>query len=122
MSFQDRGANWFLVQLKPNSATIADRNLKRQGFRTFLPVEDVTRRARSRFVTTEHPVFQGYIFVMSDAARGGWRAINCTSGITRLVSFGGAPRAVPDGIVSGLMLRCDMQGKFMPPERLKPGA
>ncbi|MFZ5965205.1 transcription termination/antitermination protein NusG [Thalassococcus sp. BH17M4-6] len=121
MSFHDRGATWFLAQLKPNSARIADRNLRRQGFRTFLPVEDVTRRTRTTFVTTESPVFPGYIFVMFDAAKGGWRAINSTSGITRLVGVGGAPAAVPADIISGLMMRCDAQGKLMPPEQLTPG-
>ena len=40
MTFHDRGTSWFLAQLKPNCANIADRNLKRQGFQTFLPVEE----------------------------------------------------------------------------------
>ena len=45
MTFHQRGSSWFLAQLKPNCAHIADRNLKRQGFRTFLPTEDVNRRS-----------------------------------------------------------------------------
>ena len=31
MTFHDRGTSWFLAQLKPNCANIADKNLKRQG-------------------------------------------------------------------------------------------
>ncbi len=45
MTFHDRGTSWFLAQLKPNCANIADKNLKRQGFQTFLPMEEETRSA-----------------------------------------------------------------------------
>jgi len=109
MTFHDRGTTWFLAQLKPNSVKIAERNLKRQGFRTFLPVEEVTKRAKSKFVTAERPMFPGYIFVSFDVTQGGWRAINSTNGITRLVSFGKDPAPVPLYIISGLMLRCEGQ-------------
>lgn len=112
---------WFLAQLKPNSAKIAERNLKRQGFRTFLPVEEVTKRARSKFVTAEQPMFPGYIFVAFDVTEGGWRSINSTNGITRLVSFGKDPTPVPIDIIEGLMVRCDDQGKLMSPRLLNPG-
>lgn len=121
MTFHDRGTSWFLAQLKPNSVKIAERNLKRQGFRTFLPVEEVTKRAKSKFVTAEQPMFPGYIFVAFNVTKGGWRAINSTNGITRLVSFGKDPAPVPLDIISGLMLRCDAQGKLMQPKLLYPG-
>ncbi|MBF9050466.1 transcriptional activator RfaH [Roseobacter sp. HKCCD9010] len=121
MSFHDRGATWFLAQLKPNSVKIAERNLERQGFRTFLPVEEVTKRAKSRFLTTKRPVFPGYIFVSFDISVGGWRAINSTNGITRLVSFGRDPAPVPPDIVSGLILRCDALGELMPSKLLSSG-
>jgi len=121
MTFHDRGTTWFLAQLKPNSVKIAERNLKRQGFQTFLPVEEVTKRAKSKFVTAEQPMFPGYIFVAFDTVKGDWRAINSTNGITRLVSFGKDPAPIPLDIISGLMLRCDAQGKLIPPKLLTPG-
>ena len=43
MTVHDRGSSWFLAQLKPNCANIANKNLKRQGFQTFLPMEEETR-------------------------------------------------------------------------------
>jgi transcriptional antiterminator RfaH len=121
MTFHDRGTTWFLAQLKPNSVRIAERNLVRQGFRTFLPMEEVTKRAKSKFVTAEQPMFPGYIFVAFNVAKGGWRAINSTNGITRLVSFGKDPAPVPLDIISGLMLRCDAKGKLMSHQLLNPG-
>ena len=51
--------NWFLAQMKPNSHDIANRNLTRQGFETFLPLQEETRRTRGRFVTRRRPLFPG---------------------------------------------------------------
>ncbi len=113
--------NWFLAQLKPNCANIADKNLKRQGFETFLPLEEETRQRNGKFVTLTRPLFPGYIFVAFDPARGLWRTINSTYGITRLVSFAKEPATVPRDLVSELMLRCDETGKLLPPKRLQKG-
>ena len=121
MTFHDRGTTWFLAQLKPNGAQIADKNLKRQGFRTFLPLEEETRQRNGKFVTAMRPLFPGYIFVAFDVARGLWRMVNSTYGITRLVNFGKKPAAVPLDLVSQLMLRCDAAGKLLPPKLLKLG-
>lgn len=121
MAFQDREVNWFLAQLKPNSAHLAVRNLSRQGFQTFLPVEDVTRGQRGRFVTVARPLFPGYLFVAFDIDAGHWRTINSTHGVTRLVSFGQEPAPVPHEIVHELMGRCDSSGKLLPPKVLQPG-
>ncbi len=117
----DRGASWFLAQLKPNCVSIAERNLKRQGFRTFLPMEEGTVRRRGRFTPALLPLFPGYIFVSLDTAAAQWRAVNSTYGVTKLVSFGAAPAPVPLDLVSQLMLRCDASGKLLPPKLLKPG-
>lgn len=121
MTIHDRGTKWFLAQLKPNSASIADKNLKRQGFTTFLPLEEETLQRNGKFVTAMRPLFPGYIFVAFDVDRGLWRTVNSTHGITRLVSFGKAPAAVPIDLVSQLMLRCDSSGKLLSPKGLKPG-
>lgn len=121
MSFHDRSTSWFLAQLKPNCANIADKNLKRQGFKTFLPIEETTRQQNGKFMTAMRPLFPGYIFVAFDADRGFWRTVNSTYGITRLVSFGKKPTAVPLELVSQLMLRCDAKAKLLPPKLLKPG-
>ncbi len=117
----DRGASWFLAQLRPNCVSIAERNLKRQGFRTFLPMEEGTIRRRGRFTPALLPLFPGYMFVSFDTEAGHWRAINSTYGVTKLVSFGAAPAPVPLDLVSQLMLRCDVSGKLLPPKLLKPG-
>ena len=105
MTFHDRGTSWFLAQLKPNCTNIADKNLKRQGFKPFLPMEEETRQHNGKFVTAMRPLFPGYIFVAFDVTRGFWRTVNSTYGITRLVSSGNEPAPVPLDLVSQLMLK-----------------
>ena len=121
MTVHDSGTAWFLAQLRPNCGQIAERNLTRQGFRTFLPLEQGTARRSGRFVDALMPLFPGYIFVAVQKSAGQWRTINSTYGVTRLISFGQQPAPVPLDIVSQLMLRCDAAGKLLPPRLLKPG-
>ena len=121
MTVHEKGTSWFLAQMKPNCATIAKTNLQRQGFKTFLPLEERTTQRYGKFVSATSPLFPGYIFVAFDVASGFWRTVNSTYGITRLVSFGKEPTAVPLDLVSQLMLRCDARGKLLPPKLLRPG-
>ncbi len=121
MTLHDRDTDWFLAQVKPNCSQIAQRNLARQGYQTFLPLEDVTQQRMGKFVTAKRALFPGYIFVAFDAAQGHWRSVNATYGITSLVSFGRVPAAVPSGLVSRLMERCSDDGTLLPPKRLQPG-
>ncbi|WP_373491209.1 transcription termination/antitermination protein NusG [Parasphingorhabdus sp.] len=121
MASHDSGVSWFLAQLKPNCADIADKNLKRQGFETFLPLEEQTRQQNGKFITTRRPLFPGYIFVAFDVTHGLWRMVRSTYGITRLVSFGQEPAAVPPDLVTQLMAGCDASGKLMPSPILQPG-
>lgn len=113
--------SWYLVQVKPNCQRIAQRNLDRQGFVTFLPQHEVTRRIRNRFRVETRPLFPGYLFVAFTMGRGGWRAVNSTHGVTRLVGFGGTPAEVPGPLVAGLMARCDASGRLSGGSDPKPG-
>ena len=121
MSYHDSGTTWFLAQFKPNGHRIAERNLVQQGFRTFLPQHEETTRVRGKFIAQMRPLFPGYLFVALEMLHGGWRAVNSTYGITRIVSLGKEPTPVPLGLVSQLMLRCDQEGKLLPPKILKRG-
>jgi transcriptional antiterminator RfaH len=121
MTGHDRNTSWFLAQFKPNCHKIAERNLRRQGFHTFLPQKEETKRAKGKFVTQMRPLFPGYLFVALNVLRGGWRAVNSTYGVTRLVSLGQEPTPVPCDLVSQLMLRCDREGKLLLPKLLIPG-
>lgn len=98
---------WYLAQYKPNCQWIAERNLKRQGLRTFLPRQETTKRVRGRFIEQVQPLFPGYIFVAFRPEEKAWRAVNSTYGVTQLVSVGLEPSQVPGQLIQQLMLRCD---------------
>ena len=103
--------HWFLLQYKPNSHRLALRNLHRQGFETFLPMQDVTQRHSTKFVQQRRPLFPGYMFVSFALDTAPWRKINSTVGVARLVSFDGQPKALPPDLIAGLMARCDTQAE-----------
>lgn len=112
---------WYLAQCKPNCGKIAERNLKRQGIRTFLPLSQQTRRSGTKFVSELRPLFPGYVFVGVYPGGQHWRAINSTYGVSRLVAFSEHPARVPSGFVADLMRRCDAEGRLLPPPQLAPG-
>ncbi|MFN4098753.1 MAG: transcription termination/antitermination protein NusG [Pararhodobacter sp.] len=115
------GHDWYLAQLKPNALAIARRNLERQDFPVFAPLRMETRRSGPRFRTEPRPLFPGYLFIALDPAESRWRAVNSTVGVTKLVSFGGMPAAVPQGLVEQIALGCDAEGLILPPDELGPG-
>ncbi len=117
--------SWYLVQFKPNCHQLATRNLRRQGFETFLPLQEITKRKPSKFTTQLRPLFPGYMFVSfnltQDPSQVSWQKINSTMGVSRLVSSNGRPRPVPLELITNLMLRCDKSGKLSPATLFKQG-
>ena len=114
-------AHWFLVQFKPNAQNVANRNLGQQGFETFLPLLEVTRRHGSRFVRQLRPLFPGYMFIHLDPDVAPWRKVNSTQGVSRIVQFNDAPATVPQGLVERLRARCDDSGYILSTETIAEG-
>jgi transcriptional antiterminator RfaH len=95
-------SHWFLAQVKPNADQIARRNLERQRFMTFQPLERSTRVRGGKFTTHLRPFFPGYLFIAYPEAPAPWSLVNSTYGVARLVSFGGRPSPVPEQIIADL--------------------
>ncbi len=120
-SAKDASEQWFLAQLKPDAWRIAERNLRRQGFTVFNPLEKSTVARRGRFVVELRPLFPGYLFLRFGVTEAPWRAINSTYGVSRLVTFEAhQPQVMPTALVEAIMTRCDSEGCLMPPEELDP--
>ena len=113
--------SWYIVQFKPNSHKIAVRNLQRQGFETFLPMHEATRRTVVKFETVTRPLFAGYMFVACNPEKAPWRQINSTYGVSRMLSFAEAPKPMPEALITGLRARCDNVGKVVPLESFEAG-
>ncbi|MDU8946166.1 transcription termination/antitermination protein NusG [Ovoidimarina sediminis] len=120
----DREADlhWFLAQLKPGGFKLATRNLARQGFETFMPFQDITRRRAGRLHADTRPIFPGYLFVRILPDASGWRSINSTYGVAKLVALeGDRPTEVPRGIISDLRARIGTDGAFLPAREFAVG-
>lgn len=115
-------ADWTLAQLKPNADAMAKRNLERQGFMTFQPLERCTVRRNGRFLLKTRPFFPGYLFVSYPAQASPWSVINSTYGVAQLVKFGERPAVVPNSIIHELRVACDANGIIMPNKGLTSGA
>lgn len=113
--------DWYLVQFKPNSHKIAERNLHRLGFETFLPMQTSTQRKTTKFINVMKPLFPGYMFVLCDTTQQPWRTINSTIGVSRIVSFGNKPVKASLDLVQGLQARCDEAGELKPLDAFEPG-
>jgi transcriptional antiterminator RfaH len=112
---------WFILQFKPNSHHQAIKNLTQQGFETFLPLHDTTSRKASRFITTNQPLFPGYMFITFDKAEPKWHKINNTYGVSRLVTFNAVLKPIPTTFIDNLMKRYDLSGKLLPVKKLQKG-
>ena len=93
---------WYAAQVQPRKERLALIHLQRQHFVTHCPAVIRTRRLRGRLVTGGEPLFPGYVFVALDCGRDPWHSINGTIGVSRLVSFGTQPAALPTGFVEQL--------------------
>ena len=86
-----------------------------------MPMQKITRRKASSFVSDLKALFPGYMFVRVNVGLAPWRTINSTIGVSKLVSFEGKPKQFPLQLISGLMLRCDASGTLLPPKSLSEG-
>jgi len=84
-------------------------------------MQEITKSEFNRYVNHLRPLFPGYMFVAFDPESSPWRQVNCTIGVSRIVSFGGQPQSVPHNLVTGLMQRCDASGKLLPTKELNKG-
>jgi transcriptional antiterminator RfaH len=112
---------WFILNFKPNSHRQAARNLTQQGFETFLPLNNITSRKKSRFITNERPLFPGYMFISFDRTDSKWHKINSTYGVSRLITFNSTLKSIPTRFIDNLMKRYDLSGKLLPMQKLKKG-
>lgn len=101
---------WYLVHAKTGQERLAEFNLRRQGYRTFLPgVRRTVRHARQTRVE-KAALFPGYLFVSLDVERDRWRKVDGTIGVVRLITNLERPVRAPSGLVQMLIEHSDAEG------------
>ena len=105
------GERWFLAQTLSQREAIAEANLSRQGFRSFLPRYLKTVRHARKLRTVTAPIFPRYLFVVLNLERDRWRSVKSTMGIANLFMAHGRPVPVSKGIVETLIQSTDKYGR-----------
>ncbi len=94
--------SWYLVVTKPQSEFKAQENLLRQGYETYLPIVQNSRRRNGKNVKRTEAFFSRYLFISLDKETGNWAPIRSTVGVAGMVRFGGMPAEVPAIMIDNL--------------------
>jgi transcriptional antiterminator RfaH len=101
---------WYLVYTKPRQEYLAQENLVRQGYQTYLPRIHQTRSRNGRYIKNIEPLFPRYFFVNLDTETDNWAPIRSTIGVSKIISFDGIPAVVPDQLIRTLKENDDKTG------------
>jgi transcription antitermination factor NusG len=117
-------SGWIVACTHPQAERWADTNLRRNGYRTYLPLYATKRRDRvvpSLFRIVQRPLFAGYIFVRYDS-RDPRRPIRETPGVRDLIRCGSEIQWASDAVVEAVRSAVDAAEAFTAPStRWKPG-
>lgn len=94
--------SWYLIYTKPRQEFIADLNLARQGFTTYLPRVRILRKRGAFRAPGVEPFFPRYLFIRLSRQNDNWAPIRSTIGVASLVRFGSEPARVPFELVDRL--------------------
>jgi len=93
---------WYTVHTKPRQETVAEENLRRQGFTVYLPRIQTTRRMKNRWRDVIEPLFPRYLFIQVDSDLKSLAPVRSTRGVSDLVRFGYQLVPVPDELIVGI--------------------
>ncbi len=108
---------WYLIYSKPRQEYLAQENLERQGYGTYLPVTSVRRRKVGKSISDVGPMFPRYLFIQLSEKTDDWGPIRSTFGVSNLVRFGQLPLRVPVSLIKAIKVREDESGLCILPER-----
>jgi transcription antitermination factor NusG len=112
---------WYVVHTLPQQEFQVEYQLRRQGFRPFLPRIARTVRHARKLRNVRAPAFSRYLFVPLDLSTCAWTPINGTIGVSRLIMAHGKPQPVPPGVVETLIDNTDGAGVLQFGDRLRVG-
>ncbi len=109
MHYTDQTSNksWYLIYTKPRQEKLAQENLERQGYMTYLPLIRKKRKRRGKRITVIEAFFPRYLFISLNTTTDNWAPIRSTLGVANIVRFAQYPTVVSDSLISLLMSRED---------------
>ena len=103
--------HWYAIQSKPRRETLAEENLARQGYTTYLPFIQQRKRRRDKWVQVTEPLFPRYLFIQADPMQQSLAPVRATLGVAGLVRFGQLLRPVPGSVICYLQAAENRQSK-----------
>lgn len=114
------GLEWFCVQAQPKHEHIGAAHLRQAEIEVFLPRIRFKKGSVRGPVWVTEVLFPGYLF-----ARFNWqdslRLVHHTTGVSRVVSFGGKAPRIPDAAMSELKDSVGEKELHVIPEEFQPG-
>ena len=104
------GRAWYLIYTKPRAESVAEENLQRQGYETYLPLIQTKRRKNGRYVVVVEAMFSRYLFINLSLTTDNWSPIRSTIGVANMVRFNGLPSMVPTPLIESIKSMEDEQG------------
>ncbi len=101
---------WVLVYTKANQEFIAERNLKNQGYDTFLPL--IFSSNKNKKVNLPIPVFPRYLFTKINLLADNWSSIKSTYGVNKIVMFSEEFPSIPSQIIKRIKDKLDKSGVY----------
>ena len=97
--------SWYLIYTKARQELVAQENLERQGFMTYLPRIERVKKRNGKRITSIEAFFPRYLFISLNKLTDNWSSIRSTIGVANIVRFTQYPTVVPECLVSHLMLQ-----------------
>ena len=98
---------WYVIHTKPARESLAEANLRRQGYEVYVPrmAQDMRRHGQVRECVV--PLFPRYLFLQLNEGRQALNPVRSSVGVAGIVRFGVRYAIVPDEIMLQLRLRAD---------------
>jgi transcriptional antiterminator RfaH len=98
---------WYLIHTKPLAERLAQANLERQGYCTYLPQARSIRLCRRQREPCVAALFPRYLFLRLAVGQQSLQPIHSTIGVSNIVRFGMRCAIVRDQVIAQLRSRAD---------------
>jgi transcriptional antiterminator RfaH len=114
--------HWYAIHTKPRQESVAEVQLRRQGFEVYCPRLSETKRRRGSWRQVIEPLFPRYLFVRLATGLDNFSPIRSTIGVCDLVRVGRIPKPIPEKLIAALLDREDRErGALVSPPRWQEG-
>ena len=101
---------WVLIHTKARQEIRANENLRRQGFKTFLPLIAPTNK-KGEFKSVV-PFFPRYLFLQINFELDNWTSIKSSYGVVKIVMFSEKFTSIPNNVIQLIQDKLNEEGVY----------